>query len=107
MECGGGGSDIPAPAEVTFEKGAVTATVTVGGGLHTAPPFLTWDCNTSRPLGHCSLGSSYCATGPGLTGAAHVFWLSFRNLAALSMALLTNSELGTGLFMDIKKLFTS
>lgn len=46
MECSGEGSDIPAPTEITFEKGAVT----VRGNLYTAAPFLTWAWNTSHPL---------------------------------------------------------
>lgn len=32
-----------------------------------------------------------------LTGAALLVWLSFRNLAALSMAHLANSDLGSSL----------
>lgn len=46
---------------------------------------------------HCSMRNSYLITDSELTGAAHLLWLSFRNLAALSVAHLANSELCTSL----------
>lgn len=72
MECSGEGSDIPAPTEITFEKGAVR------GNLYTAAPFLTWAWNTSHPLEILLLFSEeqLLLTDSGFTGAAYSGFLS-------------------------------